>query len=142
MNIEAKEKVHEASGLLVRTTGEVFIPPRNAGRRGVAPGYWTFGSKSGRYASVKFHGKVYHVHRLVAETFIQNPENKPTVDHINRNRFDNRVENLRWATQKEQIDNSSHVIDRIDYGVRKCEDRNAWERARRAYQKELLCTAA
>ena len=49
--------------------------------------------------------KHYYIHRLVAETFISNPEHKPTVDHINQDRADNRVDNLRWATYTEQIHN-------------------------------------
>ena len=44
-------------------------------------------------------------HRLVAEHYIPNPENKPQVDHINRNRQDNRVENLRWVSLEEQAQN-------------------------------------
>lgn len=42
------------------------------------------------------------VHRLLAEAFIPNPENKPTVDHKDGNRQNNSLDNLRWATYSEQ----------------------------------------
>ena len=49
--------------------------------------------------------KGYKVHRLVAEAFIPNPDNKPCVDHINTIKDDNRVDNLRWVTYEENMNN-------------------------------------
>lgn len=49
--------------------------------------------------------KNHKVHRLVAIAFIPNPENKAFVDHIDTNRSNNRVENLRWVTRQENYDN-------------------------------------
>lgn len=53
--------------------------------------------------------KMYRVHRLVAEAVIENPHSKPHVHHINENRLDNRVENLAWATTKENNNAGNHT---------------------------------
>ena len=55
-------------------------------------------------------GKIFAVHRLVAEAFIPKVEGKPIVDHINGDRKDNRVENLRWCTFSENAQNTRKVL--------------------------------
>ena len=51
--------------------------------------------------------KIFTMHRLIALAYIHNPYNKPCIDHINRDKKDNRIENLRWATHKENMSNQS-----------------------------------
>tara|TARA_R110000851_G_C12837206_1_gene541341 strand:- start:155 stop:670 length:516 start_codon:yes stop_codon:yes gene_type:complete len=64
-------------------------------------------------------GKKYKklVHRLLAEIFIPNPENKPCIDHKNRIRTDNRLENLHWVTRKENNQNQSKKDTSLWQGV-------------------------
>tara|TARA_B100001564_G_scaffold254032_1_gene216102 strand:+ start:378 stop:1262 length:885 start_codon:yes stop_codon:yes gene_type:complete len=62
--------------------------------------------------------KGYRIHRLVALTFIPNPENKKTVNHKNHNRADNRVENLEWATVAEQNNHSRKPSQEVYSSIR------------------------
>ena len=50
--------------------------------------------------------KTYRIHRLVAEAFIPNPNYLPEVNHINKNKSDNRIENLEWCTHRQNIEHS------------------------------------
>ena len=62
--------------------------------------------KSGYYTTTltKNHeSKAFRVHRLIALTFIPNPENKPIVNHLDENKSNNNVSNLAWATAEENV---------------------------------------
>lgn len=68
--------------------------------------------------------KMLKIHRLVAQAFIPNPKNKPTVDHIDRNRQNNNIDNLRWATYAEQAHNTSWIDNASN--IRYENDRNKY----------------
>lgn len=81
----------------------------NGGKR-KHEGFWLKMSKNGSgYLTVGLmknnKRRTVKVHRLVAETFLKQEEGKKLVDHIDRNRINNHVTNLRWVDAKESIAN-------------------------------------
>lgn len=59
------------------------------------------------YPGVNFRGVIRTVHRLVAKAFLANPDNLPQVDHIDGNKTNNNVTNLRWCTRAQNAHNVS-----------------------------------
>ena len=122
--MEYQEKIHPTVGVLVRSNGEVFVPAN-----GVNKAHWTFGSKNSLgYMNVRINGKQYQVQRLVAQTFIGPIPDGCQIDHINRNRQDNRCENLRITTSS-QNNRNTRANDRVDArgGTHWYEDKKQYE---------------
>lgn len=68
-------------------------------------------------------GKKFLAHQLVARTFIPNPLNKRYVDHIDTDKTNNHVDNLRWATRRE---NSNNPLTRKHNSMAKSGKRSLW----------------
>ena len=57
------------------------------------------------YVLVRLNGRSYRYHRILAKHFIPNPDDLPEVDHIDRNKTNNSLENLRWVSPSENMKN-------------------------------------
>lgn len=131
INLEARK--HPSLPILCLEDGSIirYAHPQERCRKR------TFGTLTGDgYMAVNLGGKKHYVHRLIAEAFLPNPEGKPTVDHWNRNRSDNRVVNLHFATESEQAENREFVLNRAKVKTRAKEDLATYTRERRKFVRE------
>ena len=99
-------------GYAVTNDGKVYSKKTN---KFIKP---SIGSKGYFQVCLTVDGKkrTVKVHRIVAETFIPNPEGKPQVNHIDGNKRNNCVENLEWCTNSENQIHSYRVIGNENHG--------------------------
>lgn len=108
-DIKGYEGLYQISNL-----GNVKSVPRNGKYcTRIIPLYMSLSDRNG-YKAVTLYKNgeraTLSVHRLVAEAFVTNEENKNIVNHINGNRADNRATNLEWVTQSENIRHSFDIL--------------------------------
>lgn len=132
--IPGYEKLYKVSSV-----GDIFSIRRN---RILKPKHSKQGYLRVTLCDSEHNHKTIGVHRLVALTFIPNPLNKPTVNHINENKLDNRVENLEWATTAEQNAHGTRTqraMRNTDWGKRTMKIDYATVAQKHNYQSPLMC---
>ena len=73
-------------------------------------------NKMSGYVSVRLNGKPYLYHRILAKHFIPNPENLPEVDHADRDKANNSLDNLRWVNRSQNMSNrSKYTLQKRQY---------------------------
>ena len=125
-NIEFIVELREFPGYFISTFGRIFSKKlgdmKELKQIINTRGYF----KVNLYKESKFYTKT--IHKLVGDTFLKRKEGKNLIDHINQNKLDNRLENLRWADKRDNGINSKIRSDNKSgiKGVRFRPNRNCW----------------
>jgi hypothetical protein len=98
------------------------------------------------YVHLSKEGKRYkgYIHRLLGKQYLENLDNKPEIDHIDRNKINNNLINLRWVTRLENARNKSNYKDNLtpeQLEARKARTRERaklWARKNRELKKNIL----
>jgi hypothetical protein len=125
----------------INKKGEILnIKPTRAGRYSGLMKTWS----DGRYINIALvrenKRKIFLLHRLLAIHFIPNPENKPTVDHVDQNKLNNDLSNLRWASHLEQHQNMSttlHFETADERRIYENKRKNEWRIKKNLYLKAV-----
>jgi len=95
--------------LFITPSGEAFnfipkgTPFRNTVRKKDLITKYTQHKHKAGYWTIKYKGKEYKVHRLIATAFIPNPENLPYINHMDSDRTNNKISNLEWCTPSHNL---------------------------------------
>lgn len=114
-------------------TGEVLVPAAFNKKE-----HWTLGCITQHgYRQIRYKKKSYYVHRLMADTFLEPDPSRPLIDHINRDRSDARLANIRRCNYSENALNTVKADQTFaTYGCHKCDNRKEWQRQYSAKRRE------